>query len=887
VFEVLSILAFIFALIAFRRSDKLERQVYLLKAEIQRLAAERPSTWAAKPTDSVEPLPDAVSAEVADTPKQIAAEQISPEPLPDIPETEDIVPPLPKPSRRGDFEQRLASRWLVWLGGAAVAVGGLLFIQYAHEANLIPPVMRVIFGLAVAAGLVFFGERVRLSAGERFPSFVPAALSAAGLVIAFGVIYAAYALYELLSPGLCFPLLVAVGLLALWLSRRQGPLIAALGLLGAFVAPMLVSTNAPNPWGFFAYLLVIVAACFYELRSRPWWWLGFAAIAGATAWSVLWANSGYSSGTVGLLPPTLFALALGGLAAFMPRGKAVLTDEFGSLASLKHVQPPLWLTVAGFAAASVILAAFVYSSQHSTVTLAFFLIGMAGLCAFSWLKQDTSFAALAAGVFTWVVFMGWPGVGFHEPAFDERGFWVTVPGLVEPPRFVMWMAIAGGAFTALGFWGAIRRERPIAWAMLAAFSSFAFLFGAWARAEFVMPDAPWIVIAAGLALAMVALAWLRKDDAAEVWNFGASDVALASSALLALFIADRMFDGVWLTLAIAAIAAGYAYGSRMLPAYAMGPIAAGVATLASLKLFVARELRLENSGLPLGDHWPLYGYGVPALLFWFASRWLNRERWPRWSIGLEGLSLGLLIALVSVELRVLIAGEATADSFSLLELGAHATAWLGAAYGLAYRQEAYSGFISKWGATALIAAASLMLLVGLVVNPAFTGDRISGNAFFNDMTLAYLLPVPIIALIAPKLGGLGLEKMRNPFGILALVLLLAYVTLEIMRIYQGPRLTDGFESDAEGYTVSMAWLALAILVFVAGMRLSRQAIRYGGLALLVLTVLKVFLFDFSDLGGLWRIASLMGLGLCLIGIGWLYTRYVQPQRDAADAQSLT
>jgi uncharacterized membrane protein len=25
---------------------------------------------------------------------------------------------------------------------------------------------------------------------------------------------------------------------------------------------------------------------------------------------------------------------------------------------------------------------------------------------------------------------------------------------------------------------------------------------------------------------------------------------------------------------------------------------------------------------------------------------------------------------------------------------------------------------------------------------------------------------------------------------------------------------------------------------------------------------------------LWRIASLLGLGLCLIGVGWLYTRFV-------------
>jgi uncharacterized membrane protein len=51
------------------------------------------------------------------------------------------------------------------------------------------------------------------------------------------------------------------------------------------------------------------------------------------------------------------------------------------------------------------------------------------------------------------------------------------------------------------------------------------------------------------------------------------------------------------------------------------------------------------------------------------------------------------------------------------------------------------------------------------------------------------------------------------------------------------------------------------------------------LAVLVLAVLKVFLLDMSGLGGLWRVASFLGLGLSLIGIGWIYQRFVHRQRD--------
>ena len=39
-------------------------------------------------------------------------------------------------------------------------------------------------------------------------------------------------------------------------------------------------------------------------------------------------------------------------------------------------------------------------------------------------------------------------------------------------------------------------------------------------------------------------------------------------------------------------------------------------------------------------------------------------------------------------------------------------------------------------------------------------------------------------------------------------------------------------------------------------------------------VLKVFLLDVSGLDGLLRIASFAALGFSLIGIGWLYSRYL-------------
>jgi uncharacterized membrane protein len=46
-------------------------------------------------------------------------------------------------------------------------------------------------------------------------------------------------------------------------------------------------------------------------------------------------------------------------------------------------------------------------------------------------------------------------------------------------------------------------------------------------------------------------------------------------------------------------------------------------------------------------------------------------------------------------------------------------------------------------------------------------------------------------------------------------------------------------------------------------------------------VLKVFLFDAADLRDLWRVASFLGLGVVLMGLGYVYRRFVFAERSTA------
>ncbi|MDE2446785.1 MAG: DUF2339 domain-containing protein, partial [Alphaproteobacteria bacterium] len=804
-----SLVAVVLGIIALSQISKLDRQIFLLKKELARIGP-----------GGVAPVSQAADNPVAAPVEKVAATAAQAE-LPKEP-----APVLAAvPTEKRDVEKTLASRWFVWIGGVAVALAGLLFVKYAHDNGLIPPVLRVLIGLALAAGLVAAGEFVRKSRGANVQDFVPAALSAAGLVMAFGVVYAAYGLYGLVSPAVDFIGLGLVALAAFWLSRVQGPLIAALGLLGAYSAPALVTATSPNAWSFFPYLVVIVAASFFTLRERKWWWLGYLSIAGAFVWGLLWIY-GVAFTPADVLPIALFAVVLGVGTTLVLERRAIFDEASGTLLHPAAMSDPLKLAICGMGAGAGLLAAQVLVSHHGTPSLVWFLVGMALIVAFSWFKRGANVAALLAAGFTLFIFLSWPDVAFYDIAFDERGFWISVPGRIEPPRFMMWMMVGLVGFTCVGALGVFRKAVSQPWAALVAGASFLYLFGAWARADFVWPNMQWALLGAVLAFALLALAWVRRSSLDALEELLGASCLLMGAALLGLFALDRSLDGVWMTMAVAALALGFAFVVRALPVRLGGSLVAALASFAALRLFVAREIWHNGAVLPWGGHWPVYGYGVPAVLALMASRVLPAEQFMRARVALEGIALALGIALVSLELRTLIGGGIGYADITLLEMASHILAWLGAAYGLAYRQSLFSSFVSKWGARVLLfASCAGMIGFSLVVLNPLLGRPVEGNMLFNSLTLAYLAAVPLLALMARKLEGLGLGRLRNALGILALVMVLAYVTLQVKMWFQGKYLIPEFSSDAESYSMSVAWLLLSIAMFVAGLKLGRQNIR--------------------------------------------------------------
>jgi uncharacterized membrane protein len=88
---------------------------------------------------------------------------------------------------------------------------------------------------------------------------------------------------------------------------------------------------------------------------------------------------------------------------------------------------------------------------------------------------------------------------------------------------------------------------------------------------------------------------------------------------------------------------------------------------------------------------------------------------------------------------------------------------------------------------------------------------------------------------------------------------------------------------AEDILRSILAIALAVGFLLWGIARQQRDWRIASLALMLAAVGKVFLFDASGLEGVTRIASFVALGLSLIGIGWLYARYVGADRVAGAA----
>ncbi len=269
--------------------QRIEARLSVLEAAGQRGAASEGTTPPSPPEGERSPAdgPDAnasvtpAAAEASPSPSPISAiapPGVLPPPQEDpatTPRPASVPPIVAPPPARPSLEERFGTRWVVWVGGLALALGGIFLVRYSIEQGWIGPGVRVTLGALLGGALVSAGEWLRrrenLAGMAGLPSaHIPSILTAAGTTVCYATVFAAYALYDFIGPATAFVVLGIVALATLGAALLHGPALAALGLIGAEVTPLLVSTGTPNYWALYVFLAVVTAAAFVLARLRLW-----------------------------------------------------------------------------------------------------------------------------------------------------------------------------------------------------------------------------------------------------------------------------------------------------------------------------------------------------------------------------------------------------------------------------------------------------------------------------------------------------------------------------------------------------------------------------------------------------------------------------------------
>jgi uncharacterized membrane protein len=281
-------------------------------------------------------------------------------------------------------------------------------------------------------------------------------------------------------------------------------------------------------------------------------------------------------------------------------------------------------------------------------------------------------------------------------------------------------------------------------------------------------------------------------------------------------------------------------------------------------------------------NWLLYGYGIPAAAFWFAG-WQMRQRaddLPSRMVDSAAILFTVLLAVLEIR-HMMNDGDVYRSSGGLAELAVQVCVGLAMAIGLEHVRERTGSIVHNVGAQ-LVAGFTLLAIVfglGIADNPLVTGEPV-GGLVLNNILLGYGLPAVLAIVLALKTRGRRPNGYRICAATVAVALALAYLSLEVTTFYHGPVLTRGPTTNPEQYTYSVVWLAFGVVLLVAGIFLRSTPARLASAAIVVLTVGKVGVVDSSDLTGIYRALSFIGLGLVLVCIGLLYQRLLFPQRAA-------
>jgi hypothetical protein len=356
----------------------------------------------------------------------------------------------------------------------------------------------------------------------------------------------------------------------------------------------------------------------------------------------------------------------------------------------------------------------------------------------------------------------------------------------------------------------------------------------WYRGTFVF------AAIAVLPTALAVLFWSSRHSASRFWP----DLLLFSIPIYLVFIFYPLL-------------LGRRAGRSLVPCLA--------AVLASIPFFFEARLAIIQAGwqqaigiLPVAQ---------ALLLSLVLMRLLKIELPGTRHLGRLALVAGAALALVTVAIPLQLEKEWITIGWALE--GA-ALAWL-------YRKIPHRGLL--YFASGLFAA----VFIRLALNPSvLVYQPRSEMRIWNWYLYTYL-----VSSAAMILGGRLLSRTKDalldnfmrvskllPAG--AVILMFLLLNIEIADFYStGRTIAFNFTATlAQDLTYTLGWAVFAVALLAAGIMLRNQPARIASLALLVVTIFKCFFHDLARLGGLYRVASFVGLAVCLALVALVLQKFV-------------
>jgi len=380
----------------------------------------------------------------------------------------------------------------------------------------------------------------------------------------------------------------------------------------------------------------------------------------------------------------------------------------------------------------------------------------------------------------------------------------------EPYRSLAWQAAAVGAF-AFGWWRRLFDFRLQGYLLLAVG-----LAGTAAETR----ELP-LAVAAGVcyAAALCAL-WSGADRFAEderglVRLGGAGAAVVALMALVWRLVPGEYLGVAWMALAVWVLELGL----RRLPddfrrmAYAAAVVGAG-------RVWLFNAVGLSNSGPWEPRLMPLWA----ALLAYAIAVRARREEGGIVLIGAS--SVGLAFGVVA--LWTLLPAEMVAASWAAVALALLLVAWQ-------WKRDVFG-----WQSCVAAALAYLLSMANLPDTSAALWPTCAAIACFY-----------------------GAQFVSQRDGWRRLYFSLLATTLTTMLLYY----------RISGSMLTMACGTEGVILLASGFPLRDRVLRISGLALLLACILKLFVWDLRHLETLPRIFSFIVLGVILLGVSWIYTRF--------------